>query len=148
LTVAWIPGHMEVEGNEEVDTEAKKAAQGDSTRSPAQLRSIVKNPPKGLAAIKASFKKDSRQMWTTEWYECAQYPRIAKYDARPPNASHIKKLYNDKSKRDGSLITQLRSHHIALNAYLHRIKAVNSPWCPRCEVSETVEHYLLHCERY
>ncbi|KAI4526963.1 hypothetical protein K523DRAFT_242524, partial [Schizophyllum commune Tattone D] len=42
----------------------------------------------------------------------------------------------------------LRVHHIGLNAYLHRIGAVNSALCARCIARETVEHYLLRCQRY
>ncbi|KAI5827781.1 hypothetical protein K523DRAFT_245996, partial [Schizophyllum commune Tattone D] len=45
-------------------------------------------------------------------------------------------------------ITQLRSGHIGLNAFLARIKAITSPMCPLCGVPETVDHYLLSCRRF
>ncbi|KAJ6630129.1 hypothetical protein B0H10DRAFT_1638349, partial [Mycena sp. CBHHK59/15] len=45
-------------------------------------------------------------------------------------------------------ITQLRTAHIGLNKYLHRVRAVDSALCPRCHVPETVDHYLLTCKRY
>ncbi|KAF8305501.1 hypothetical protein DL93DRAFT_2039606, partial [Clavulina sp. PMI_390] len=45
-------------------------------------------------------------------------------------------------------LTQLRTSHVALNKFLHTIKAVNSPLCVRCRVPETVEHYLLSCIRF
>ncbi|KDQ07104.1 hypothetical protein BOTBODRAFT_79860, partial [Botryobasidium botryosum FD-172 SS1] len=45
-------------------------------------------------------------------------------------------------------ITQLRTGRIALNSFLHRIGAADSPLCSRCRAPETVDHYLLHCTRY
>ncbi|KAK6993002.1 hypothetical protein R3P38DRAFT_2656700 [Favolaschia claudopus] len=47
-----------------------------------------------------------------------------------------------------SIITQLRTGHVALNAYLARFGAVNSPMCHKCGEPETVRHYLLTCRRY
>ncbi|KAF8906868.1 hypothetical protein CPB85DRAFT_1197569, partial [Mucidula mucida] len=45
-------------------------------------------------------------------------------------------------------ITQLRTGHIGLNAYLHRMKIIASDKCAKCGVPESVEHYLLVCRRY
>ncbi|KIJ31117.1 hypothetical protein M422DRAFT_110297, partial [Sphaerobolus stellatus SS14] len=47
-----------------------------------------------------------------------------------------------------SIITQLRTDFIGLNGYLHKIKAIDSPKCPHCQVEETVAHYLLQCKHY
>ncbi|KAF8572882.1 hypothetical protein K439DRAFT_1312562, partial [Ramaria rubella] len=45
-------------------------------------------------------------------------------------------------------ITQLHTGHVALNIFLKKTKAVNSPLCLKCNQPETVAHYLLHCCRY
>ncbi|PBK71326.1 hypothetical protein ARMSODRAFT_853575, partial [Armillaria solidipes] len=47
-----------------------------------------------------------------------------------------------------SLLTQLRTGHIPLNSYLHRIKKTTSRNCDYCSVPETVSHFLLSCRRY
>ncbi|TFK58764.1 hypothetical protein BDN72DRAFT_746728, partial [Pluteus cervinus] len=44
----------------------------------------------------------------------------------------------------------LRTQHIPLNAYLHRFKRADSPYCKSCIKSrlylrETVTHYLFEC---
>ncbi|EIW73830.1 hypothetical protein CONPUDRAFT_68331 [Coniophora puteana RWD-64-598 SS2] len=50
-------------------------------------------------------------------------------------------------RRQGSLLTQLRMRHIALNAFLHRIKVVEDPRCDHCArgVHESIRHFLFEC---
>ncbi|KJA25254.1 hypothetical protein HYPSUDRAFT_135005, partial [Hypholoma sublateritium FD-334 SS-4] len=46
-------------------------------------------------------------------------------------------------------ITQLRTEHIPLAAYLHRFNLAESPTCQQClEGTETVAHYLKNCKAY
>ncbi|KAH9855564.1 hypothetical protein C2E23DRAFT_697440, partial [Lenzites betulinus] len=45
-------------------------------------------------------------------------------------------------------LTQLRCGHAGLNAYLARIRAVDSPLCAKCLLPETPAHYLFTCRRY
>ncbi|KAJ7696781.1 hypothetical protein B0H17DRAFT_1197887 [Mycena rosella] len=47
-----------------------------------------------------------------------------------------------------SVLTQLRTTHFALNAYLYRFRLAPSPDCVLCLVPETVPHYLLCCPLY
>ncbi|EIW75360.1 hypothetical protein CONPUDRAFT_40248, partial [Coniophora puteana RWD-64-598 SS2] len=44
-------------------------------------------------------------------------------------------------------LTHFRSHHIALDAFLHRINAMDSPVCRHCArgVDETIQHFLFDC---
>ncbi|KAF8593625.1 hypothetical protein BDV93DRAFT_460654, partial [Ceratobasidium sp. AG-I] len=45
-----------------------------------------------------------------------------------------------------TLLFRLISGHVQLRHHLHRIQAVDSPTCDRCnEAPETVAHYLLRC---
>ncbi|KAJ7727140.1 hypothetical protein DFH07DRAFT_722189, partial [Mycena maculata] len=68
-------------------------------------------------------------------------------DKSPPTA-RVLNLYKDRSRAEASIITQLRTGHVGLNAPLHCIKVVDSPMCTRCGVPETVSHYLLVCRRF
>ncbi|KAF9455831.1 hypothetical protein BDZ94DRAFT_1230533 [Collybia nuda] len=99
-----MPGHAGVEGNEIVDEEAKKAAQGDSTPLPKSLITL-EDPPGSL----------------------------------------VLKIYKDLPRHVCSIVAQLRTGHIVLNAYLSRMKLIDSPLCPHCHVLEMVDHFLLHC---
>lgn len=149
LTIAWIPGHQDVPGNEEADQEAKKAALGDNDRGP--FASGILDPthqiPKSAAAVKGKAKEFELAEWRKSWSESDQGKRIAEFDSRPPS-KNLPKIYAHKSRREASIITQLRSDHIPLASYLHRIKALDSKNCLRCQEPETTVHYLTKCGRY
>ncbi|KAM5538790.1 hypothetical protein V8D89_007512 [Ganoderma adspersum] len=52
------------------------------------------------------------------------------------------------SRRQCSILSQLRSGHIGLNAFLAQIRAIDSPLCLTCAVPETVPHFLFTCRRF
>jgi hypothetical protein len=57
-------------------------------------------------------------------------------------------MYTDLSHAQCSVLTQLRTAHIRLNAFLYRFHLAPSLDCPLCLVPETVSHYLLACPRF
>ncbi|EIW83783.1 hypothetical protein CONPUDRAFT_50585 [Coniophora puteana RWD-64-598 SS2] len=50
-------------------------------------------------------------------------------------------------RRQGALLTHLRTRHIALDAFLHRIKVVDDPGCKHCDrgTDESIRHFLFEC---
>ena len=52
------------------------------------------------------------------------------------------------SKLGNKLHTRLRVGTSALNAYLYQLQLVDSPSCPCGYLSETTEHFMLHCRLY
>ncbi|KAJ6610965.1 hypothetical protein B0H10DRAFT_1652619, partial [Mycena sp. CBHHK59/15] len=60
---------------------------------------------------------------------------------RPSNC--VLCMYDDLSRPQCSMLTQLRTTHIGLNAYLYRFHLAPSPNCTLCLVPETVPHFLL-----
>jgi hypothetical protein len=55
----------------------------------------------------------------------------------------------DLPREHGTLIFQLRTGHVALNKYLHRIGKAPSAKCQECNTyEETVHHFLLVCPRF
>ncbi|KIY51166.1 hypothetical protein FISHEDRAFT_38154 [Fistulina hepatica ATCC 64428] len=56
------------------------------------------------------------------------------------------KLLDDLPRPAASILTQLRTQHVPLNDYLHRITAIESLLCEACgDENETLIHYLLRC---
>ena len=46
------------------------------------------------------------------------------------------------------MISKLRTEHIALNGYAKKILSNPTDRCPRCQVVETVEHFLMDCREF
>lgn len=148
ITVAWIPGHSDVEGNEAADVAAKEAAAGTSTVRkylPTYLRKPLPSSASRLRQnMAAKLQNDARATWLAS----PRYTRLSRIDNSLPS-KHYAQLTQNIPRRHAALLIQLRTGHAPLNKHLHRINCVPSPLCPRCEnAPETVDHYLLFCPAY
>lgn len=151
LTIRWVPGHEGIIGNELADQEAKKAAIGhenDSARR--QLPKYLRTEPLlcSAPALLAAQKIKLRTQWKALWERSPRHARTKTIDPSMPSAKFLK-LTNGLPKRSSSIYIQLRTRHIPLNYHLHRINAVESPYCPICpDTNETIHHYLFDCPQY
>ncbi|KAI0350888.1 hypothetical protein OH77DRAFT_1378841, partial [Trametes cingulata] len=62
LRVVWVPGHQGIDGNEWADSEAKAAAEGDSTVLPKAL-TCLQHLPCSQSALKALYKTRVAEEW-------------------------------------------------------------------------------------
>ena len=150
LTIRWIAGHMEVEGNERADELAKEAAEGrcsSDRRMPTELHK-GKRLPVSRSAIKQRFRRELQ----TQANEAQKgEERIVKLQLTDPSApsSNIAKITGRLPRTQASLLTQLITEHAPLCQYLHRFKKAESPRCPAClQAAESVHHYLMECPAY
>ena len=145
ITFRWISTHSRVKGNEVADRLAKAAAAGDT--SPANLlpNLLTRLLPRNPTTIKAEFRKSLVREWTHTLDKSPQRDRLHAVDPNF-NPTKFQKLVMDLHRGHSSLINQLRSNHVALNFYLHRIQKRDDPYCEHCPaVRETVQHLLLEC---
>ena len=57
-------------------------------------------------------------------------------------------MYDDLTKRQASILAQLRTGMTPLKGYLHNIKAVDTNLCECGEAVESREHFVLRCARW
>jgi hypothetical protein len=62
--------------------------------------------------------------------------------------NHTRRMYDELSKRQASILAQLRTGMTPLNGYLHNIKAVESNLCECGEAVESREHFVFPCARW
>lgn len=149
ITVRWISGHDGSLGNELADEEAKKAAGGDNSEQDELPEILANGPlPLSVSAIKQTHKADLVKQWKDNWSKSTRFERLTAIDPKIADCSFVK-LARGLPKPCASILTQLRTRHIPLNAHLHRIGKRDLPDCKYCVgVKETTHHYLLDCPRY
>jgi len=150
IKLRWMPGHIDIEGNEQADTEAKKAAEGLSSNEdglPCGLKSIIKT---SKSALNQAFEGKRKKEWEKEWSKSPHYDRARHIDPSLPSKKFLELISNPEiSRTAASKIFQLRARHIPLNAYLHKIKHAGSARCNKCNhPRETPQHFLLECPAF
>ncbi|KAK7062334.1 hypothetical protein R3P38DRAFT_2678851 [Favolaschia claudopus] len=98
-------------------------------------------------ALQAGRKKSTAKTWNKEWKESRVGRRLTEIDKTPPGQATLR-WYKGLPRTQCSILTQLRTGHIGLNAYLARFGLVDSDLCPTCREPETVNHFLLTCRRF
>jgi hypothetical protein len=143
ITIAWIPGHRNIHGNDKADEAAKNAAEYPITVPNANVL-----PLKSTRnwSIKNTCKKEWERMWKTSSHDARQLRRIT--TKRQVEKGH--NIYRSLSKRlHIAYLARLRTGHCNLRQYHHRFGRADNPYCECGDGSiENVEHYLLSCRKY
>lgn len=77
--------------------------------------------------------------------------KVGAYSKRIDTAlpgKHTRQLYDQLSRKESSVLAQLRTGMAQLNTYLYRIKASTTDQCECGQAAETVEHFLFRCRRW
>jgi ribonuclease HI/endonuclease/exonuclease/phosphatase family metal-dependent hydrolase len=151
LTIRWISSHSEVKGNEAADKLAKDAASGRSSRT-VELPHLLRSPlPISASAAKQEFNAELNRKWQTMWTNSPRKNRFAQLDPEFPFNKFRKRSYK-LTRKQASIIMQLRTGHVPLNFYLFRINKTDSDRCIRCNEDEaneqeveTINHFIFNC---
>lgn len=152
FTLAWVPGHCGLEGNELADIEAKEATKSGSSGALSLPTYLRKALPASIAAIKQTFHKSISAQWTRQFESSPRYQRTIRIDEAGTKSKFMKETA-EMGRCQTSILVQLRLGHIPLNQHLHRIRKVDVPFCPNCEkngkqIVESVKHFILECPTY
>ena len=133
VVLQWVPAHTGIPGNERADALAKKGASLPQPDTPVAYSTCCQ-------IIKANSKEEWLNTWTMGTTGRPMYKHMTKPLLKDP--------INELSRKDQSLIFQLRTGHVPLNCHLNRIGVKPSAACSLCDYpTETVDHLLFFCRR-
>ena len=139
ITIYWVAGHANVEGNERADKMAKEGA----TRASSECdTSLIESVPATTAKKKASRSTDLR--WKEKWLR--QKPDDAIISKLQPG----RKYRSVHSRQTEVAINRLVLGHCNLNNFMHKIlpDAYPTPMCTCNTEIETPEHFIKSCPLY
>ncbi|KAF8801395.1 hypothetical protein BYT27DRAFT_7114914 [Phlegmacium glaucopus] len=119
--IRWTPGHMGLAGNEGVDREAKKATEGEGRNRNSHFGILKGSLPTSKSTHKQWLREKSKEQWKKQFREGPRYHRVSAIDKTMPSNKY-RKTTASWPKRNVSILTQLRTQHAPLQAYLHKIK--------------------------
>ena len=133
VVLQWVPAHTGIPGNERADDLAKKGASLPQPDTPVAYSTCCQ-----------IVKSNSKEEWLNTWTMGTTGRRMYDHMTKPLLNDPINKL----SRKDQSLIFQLRTGHVPLNYHLNRIGVKPTAACPLCDYTpETVDHLLFFCRR-
>jgi hypothetical protein len=148
LTLRWVLGHEGVAGNEEADQVVKLAIEEGSSLRGGLLALLCKGLPQGKAAARRNLQVTLDAQAHAVWQQSTCFGKMKEIDDSMPLKRYAK-LVAELPRKKVSLIMQLRSGHIPLQAHLFRIAWAEAPDCPRCCArKETGHHFLMVCPAY
>lgn len=150
LRFRWTAGHVGIPGNEKADVKAKAAAEGKTLIKKDLPPLLCKKLQHNKSALRQHRHRMLKKCWLQEWRVSPQYNQTKTLDSSLLSNKFIKLISDDRlSRMDASRICQLRTGHVPLNVYLHRIRKAEGPCCPPCRhPKENVKHYIMDCPSY
>jgi hypothetical protein len=121
---------------------------GQKAKQSAQLSTdegcVVRDRPRLTRSMVQKTQERLRQ--ATEQVPATVGKSIRRIDAAWPG-NHTRRIYDDLSKRQASILAQLRTDMTPLNGYLHNIKAAETNLCECSEAVESRDHFVFRCAR-
>src|SRR6266700_5726302 len=101
---------------------------------------------------KQAYTSEINAMWLEQWQSSPRRPRMERLDKSFPYKK-FRKTQNEFTRAKSSLLLQLRTGHIPLNAHLFRLKCIDTDKCQACNdrqgeipAKETITQYLFECQ--
>jgi hypothetical protein len=129
----WVPGHMNIKGNELADQAAKKGT---------ELQKASTEKYVSLSFIKRKIKESALIEWQEEYAKTNKGRFYSQFQCFPRWNAYKKTV----KKKIWSAFMQLKLGHGYFKSYLVRLPEYTTNRCFICGTKENPEHLILHCK--
>jgi ribonuclease HI len=136
IHIHWVPGHMNIYGNDRADEMAKKGT---------EIQSSGGETITSLSFLKKKIKEESLLEWNKQWANARNKSRsYSKFECYP----RWKALPMIERKQAWSTYVQLKLGHGYFKSYLVRLPGYDTDQCLECKTKQSPEHLILSCKAY
>lgn len=133
IHVSWVPGHMNITGNELADQAAKKKT---------EMQQSISEKYVSFSYIKRKIKESALSEWQEEYIKTNKGKFYSQFEC----LSKWKAYKKTVKKKIWSAFMQLKMGHGYFKSYLVRLPGYSTDRCLVCDTREDSEHLILHCK--
>lgn len=86
--------------------------------------------------------------WLRTWKNGVILSSKGKFMSHIVDRPKLRKWLSLRSRRMECITARLRIGHVGVQAHLNRFEMSDTNQCGYCRLTDTVEHFLLYCNRY
>ena len=135
----WVKSHVGIHGNEIVDKAANVGHQNN-----VSALSYLNYNCEYLKPLKSSFF----QLWTRTWKDKVVLHQKGKFLSDVLAKPMYRPWLSNNSRIVETVSARIRIGHVGVQNHMYRFEMSQDRFCDECGVHDTIEHFIIRCDKY